>query len=446
MIDNKQLWNNVLGDIESYLSRANFSTWFKNTFIIKIEDGIVFLGVPNEFVRDWLYDKYHKNILKSFRSVLSGVRNIEYVIASNANLTTEKTINTTNVTGIGELPLHDLYIDKKNNLNPRYVFDSFVTGSFNELAYAATQAIIKSPGLVYNPFFVHGETGLGKTHLIQAVGNHIKNETKANVYYTTSEKFLMDYVNSVQNDKINQFKEKYRKYDVLIMDDIQFLSGKEKTQEELFHIFNSLYDNNKQIIFSSDKHPHFIPGLENRLKSRFSAGMIVDISEPEYESRLAILKHKAKEKNFFPPDDILEYIASSIQGNIREIEGVLNSILCQTDLKGSITIETIKHLIKNAKKPKKTISIQDLVKLVSSFYNIKDSEIYNKTRRKEVVKPRQVIMYLLREDFNVSYPTIGQKLGGRDHTTVMHSYNKIKSDMENNNLLTQEVDQIRTMF
>ena len=445
MVDNKQLWDNVLNEIESYISRANFSTWFRNTFIIKIEDRVVFLGVPNEFVRDWLYNKYHKNILKSLRELLDGVRNIEYVIANSA----DSDVNTTNKTvqQIGELPLHDLYIDKRDNLNPKYTFNSFIIGSFNDLAHAASQAIIKSPGSVYNPLFIHGGTGLGKTHLIQAVGNYLKKEINANVYYTTSEKFLVDYVNSVQNDKTNQFKEKYRKYDVLIMDDIQFLSGKEKTQEELFHIFNSLYDNNKQIIFSSDKHPQFIPGLEDRLKSRFSAGMIVDVNEPEYESRLAILKHKAQERNFILDETILDYIASLMNGNIRELEGILNSLLCQSDLKkGNINIEDVKQLIKNSTKPKKIISIQDLVKIVSGFYNINEKDIYNKTRRKEIVKPRQIIMYILREDFSISYPTIGHKLGGRDHTTVMHSCDKVRNNMKENNLIKQEVEQIRTMI
>ncbi|MFC1775285.1 chromosomal replication initiator protein DnaA [Patescibacteria group bacterium] len=445
MVDNKQLWNSVLSEIESCVSRANFSTWFRNTFVVKVEDGVVYLGVPNEFVRDWLYNKYHKNILKSLRESLDGVRNVEYIIASNADR--DASAVSVNTQTKGELPLHDLYIDKKDNLNPKYTFNSFVIGSFNDLAYAAAQAIIKSPGSVYNPFFIHGGTGLGKTHLIQAMGNYIKKEAGVNIYYTTSEKFLLDYVNSVQNDRTNQFKEKYRKYDVFIMDDIQFLSGKEKTQEELFHVFNSLYDNNKQIIFSSDKHPQFISGLEDRLKSRFSAGMIVDVGEPEYESRLAILKHKAKEKNFILDDTILDYIASLMNGNVRELEGILNSLQCQSDLKkGSISIEDVKQLVKNSTKPKKIVSIQDLVKIVSGFYNISDKDIYHKTRRKEIVRPRQIIMYILREDFNVSYPTIGQKLGGRDHTTVMHSCDKVRKDMKESSLLTQELEQIRTMI
>ena len=256
---------------------------------------------------------------------------------------------------VGELPLNDLYIDKNDNLNPRYTFNSFIIGSFNDLAHAAAQAIIKNPGVVYNPFFIHGGTGLGKTHLIQAVGNYIKEEnSNKKIHYITSEKFSIDYITSLQNNKINDFKEKYRKYDVLIMDDIQFLSNKNKTQEELFHLFNSLYENNKQIIFSSDQHPNFIPGLEERLKSRFSAGMIVDIAHPEYESRLAILRQKLNQRNFSLPDEILEYVASLLNGNIRELEGVLNSIICQSQLKNKVLlIDEIKSLIKNSARPKK---------------------------------------------------------------------------------------------
>jgi len=219
----------------------------------------------------------------------------------------------------GGLPLEDLYINKEDNLNPRYTFDSFVIGSFNELAHTASQTVIKKPGLVYNPLFIYGRTGLGKTHLIQAIGNHIKGiNSGKKVHYVTSEKFSLDYINSLQVNKINQFKEKYRKYDILIMDDIQFLSNKEKTQEELFHLFNTLYDNNKQIIFSSDQHPAYIPALEDRLKSRFSAGMTIDISPPDFESKLAILKAKAGVNNFSMHDSVYEYLASNVDGSIRE--------------------------------------------------------------------------------------------------------------------------------
>ena len=448
MVDNKQLWGSVLNEIEISVSNANFSTWFKNTKILKQEGGITYICVQNEFVKDWLYNKYNKLILKSLRELSEGVRGVEYII-SKENTVINRQSNITKGYQENELPLNDLYIDKRDNLNPRYTFDSFIIGPFNELANAAARAIIKNPGVVYNPLFIHGGTGLGKTHLIQAIGNCIKKNSDGckKINYVTSEKFSIDYITSLQNNTVNNFKDRYRKFDVIIMDDIQFLSNKEKTQEELFHLFNTLYDNNKQIIFSSDKHPNFIPGLESRLKSRFSAGMIVDISQPDYESKFAILKHKSELRNFFPKLEIFEYLASSLDVNIRELEGVLNSLICQAELKNrELSINEIKSLIKNNAAPKKIASVKEVVKIIADFYNIDEKYIYEKTRRKEIVKPRQIIMYILREDFSVSYPTIGQKLGGRDHTTVMHSCDKIKDEIKNDNILMQEIKQLRSMI
>lgn len=445
-MDTKQLWQNCLSEIETGISKANFSTWFKNTSILREELGIVYIGVPNEFVRDWLKNKYHKLITKTIADVYENMRAVEYVITKIENIKQETPKNETQINK--ELPLKDLYINPDDNLNPRYRFDSFIVGSFNELAYAASQAIIENPGTKYNPFFIYGGTGLGKTHLIQAVGNSVKEKyTGKKVHYLTLEKFATDFINSLQNNKANSFKEKYRKYDLLIIDDIQFIGKMEKIQEELFHTFNTFYENNKQIIFSSDKHPNYIPELADRLKSRFAAGMIVDVNEPEYESRLAILKVKLREQGVELDKDVVEYIASSIQGNIRELEGSLNTIVCHYKLKNKpLLIPEVKTLLKNNIKPKKNVAIKDVVKVVSNYYSLEEPSIYEKTRKKEIVKARQVIMYLLREDFNVSYPLIGQKLGGKDHTTVIHSYLKIKTDLKNDPQLIQELEQIRIMF
>ncbi|MFA5095524.1 MAG: chromosomal replication initiator protein DnaA [Candidatus Paceibacterota bacterium] len=446
-MDTKQLWKNCLVEIEAGVSKANFSTWFKNTCILKEEVGIVYVGVPNEFVRDWLKNKYHKLITKTIADAYENMRAVEYVITKIE--TGKQELPKTNEVYINkELPLKDLYINPEDNLNPRYRFNSFIVGSFNELAYAASQAIIENPGTKYNPFFVYGGTGLGKTHLIQAIGNSIKDKyPNKKVYYLTLEKFATDFINSLQNNKANSFKEKYRKYDLLIIDDIQFIGKMEKIQEELFHTFNTFYENNKQIIFSSDKHPNYIPELADRLKSRFAAGMIVDVSEPEYESRLAILKVKLRDLNVDLGEDLVEYVAETIQGNIRELEGSLNTIVCQYRLKNKpLTVPEVKNLLKNNIKPKKNIAIKDVVKTVSDYYSLEESLVYEKTRRKEIVKARQVVMYLLREDFNVSYPLIGQKLGGKDHTTVIHSYLKIKADLKNDPQLLQELEQIRILF
>ncbi|OGJ09590.1 hypothetical protein A2456_03725 [Candidatus Nomurabacteria bacterium RIFOXYC2_FULL_36_19] len=448
-MNTKQLWKNCLVEIEAGISRANFSTWFKNTSIIKEEAGIIYIGVPNEFVRDWLINKYHKLITKIIADSYENMRAVEYTITKTEVIKQELPTIKENESYVNkELPLKDLYINPEDNLNPRYHFNSFIVGSFNELAYAASLAIIDNPGTKYNPFFIYGGTGLGKTHLIQAVGNSIKEKyPNKKVHYMTLEKFATDFINSLQNNKANSFKEKYRKYDLLIIDDIQFIGKMEKIQEELFHTFNTFHENNKQIIFSSDKHPNYIPELADRLKSRFAAGMIVDISPPEYESRMAILKVKLQELNIELDPEIVEYLAVAVDGNIRELEGSLNIIVCQYRLKNrSLTLAEVKNLLKNNMRPKKNIAIKDVVKIVAEHYKLEEASVYEKTRKKEIVKARQIVMYLLREDFNVSYPLIGQKLGGKDHTTVIHSCLKIKNDLKNDPQLLQELEQIRIMF
>ncbi len=449
MVNNEKLWSDVLVDLELELSKANFSTWFRNTCVLKEEDDVVYLGVPNAFVKEWLSTKYHKTILKSLRENRQSVRAVEYIISKAAprEFAGAEAPSEAPVTQANQLRLEELYIDKEDNLNPRYTFDSFVVGSFNELAYAASQAVIKNPGMSYNPLFVYGGTGLGKTHLIQSVGNHVKRGGGKKVFYTTSEKFSQDLVNALRNNKTHLFKNRYREYDVFIMDDVQFMSGKEKMQEELFHLFNSLYDSNKQIVFSSDKPPKYIPELEGRLRSRFEGGMIVDVSQPDYESRLAILKNKLRSSGGELADEVLDYIASTVQDNVRELEGALNVVVCQAQLKRrSLAIGEVRTIIKNNIKPRKNISTNDVIKTVAGFYNINEPDLYEKTRRKEVVKPRQVAMYILREDFSASYPHIGQRLGGRDHTTVIHAYEKIKRDLEVNELLRQEIEQIKQII
>lgn len=447
-MDYKQLWNNVLAEIEMSVSKANFNTWFKDTYISHIDNGGVTLNVPNAFVKEWLAQKYHPIVLKSLRKLRDDVRSLEYNISKEPPRKEPERISVKSQDINSSLALNDIYINKEDNLNPKYTFESFVVGPFNELAHAASQAIIKKPGLVYNPLFIYGNTGHGKTHLIQAIGNEIKkNFPNKKVFYVTSEKFTQDLVNSLGSQKMNLFKERYRNYDVIVMDDIQFLSNKEKTQEELFHIFNTLYENNKQIIFSSDKHPNYIPNLEERLKSRFAAGMTIDIPAPDHESRFAILQAKAEQIGMTLPQEILDFLATHIPGNIRELEGVLNTILCQAQLKNrELSLTEVKDLIKNSAKPKKLMSTKEVIKIVSDFYNIDEQSIYDKTRRKDIIRPRQVVMYLLREDFSISYPSIGQKIGGRDHTTVIHSCEKIKGELKVNSSLNQEINQLRAMF
>ncbi len=446
--NNPTLWDESLKEIENSISSANFNTWFKETFLIKIDDGVVYIGVPNAFIKDWIAKKFYTTILKTLRDRETSIRSVDFIIAKIDKKKQENKKERTAKENNTSLPLAEFVVNKEDNLNPRYTFDSFVIGPFNELAYAASWAIIKNPGVVYNPLFIHGSTGHGKTHLIQAVGNQIKmNFPNKRVFYLTSEKFMHEYMFAVQNNKVPLFKEKYRKYDVLIMDDIQFLSNKKSTQEELFHLFNSLYENNKQIVFSSDVHPNFIAGLEDRLKSRFSQGMIIDIPPPDNESRVQIIKKKSALLGVFIEDSVIEFLAETIEGNIRELEGVVNIIACQTQVKNRpLTINEIRDLIKNTAKPKKMVSVNELIKMVAEFYGLNSESLCDKTRRKEVVRPRQVAMYILREDFNISFPTIGEKMGGRDHTTVIHSCEKIKNDLKFDKLLEQQIAELRNIL
>lgn len=460
IMENKELWTRALVDIELEVSPANFTTWFKNTKITRIEQGTAFIGTTNEFARDWLANKYNSTILRILRNISPEIRAIDFVIAKNItpnqagrDLQLEKTEFTqkaraNSMSMAGELPLAEAYVNKEDGLNPRYTFENFITGPFNELAFAASQAVLRKPGIMYNPLFIYGQTGIGKTHLTQALGNGIKkNFPGKRIQYISSERFANDYVSAVQSGKHAEFKERYRKHDVLIMDDIQFFAGKEKTQEELFHLYEALHGNNKQIIFSSDRHPNYINGLEDRLKSRFGAGMIVEITMPDYESRLAILQEKSHQQGVILSDEILRYVAETIQASIRELEGTLNLVICQAQLKQrELSVMDIKSLIKNNTKPTRPVSIKDIVRVISGFYNIDEKHIYEKTRRKEVVRPRQILMFILREDFNISYPLIGQKLGGRDHTTVIHSCEKVKNDVKTDGILLQEIEQIRALF
>jgi chromosomal replication initiator protein len=442
-IDIKKLWDDALVKIELAITPANFKTWFRDTYILSLEDGTATLAVPSVFVKDWLQDKFQSMILKTLRELTPYIRSVEYDVVQRSDRRSEgnktQTVN-------AALPLEEYYINKSDNLNPKYSFETFVIGPYNALAHAAAKTVSEKPGIAYNPLFIYGKTGHGKTHLIQAVGNQVK-KTGKKVFYVTSERFAVDYFNSLQSGTANNFKDKYRQYDVLIMDDVQFLATKEKTQEELFHLFNALHDTNKQIVFSSDIHPALLQGLEDRLRSRFAQGMIVDIPAPDLESRAAILRAKAAQNSINLADEVVNHLAYTIEGNIRELEGALNTIMCQSQLLGrTLTLDEVKVIIKNSSRPRKTLAVSDVVDKVARYFDIDQSSIYEKTRRKEIVKPRQIIMYLLREDFQVSYPAIGKKLGGRDHTTVIHSCEKIKAELKSNSELEEEISQIRMLL
>lgn len=451
IIGKDQLWEKALAEIELSISRPNFLTWFQNTSIANQNNDIIILNVPNTFVKEWLTNKYHKIIIKALRALSPAIRNVEYIISSQSP-NNQKAVShykyIPKVTGEEQLEFDEVYIDKMVNLNPRYTFENFIVGSFNELAHAASLAVTKNPGLSYNPLFIYGGTGLGKTHLLQAIGNKVKqNIPSARINYLTSEKFANEYVTAMQNNAIPSFKEKHRQHDLLIIDDIQFFSAKFKFQEEFFYIFNTLYEAGKQIVFSSDRPPQSIPELEERLRSRFEGGMLASITPPEYEARKAILQAKAVQKEITIPEQILEFIASNVQNNVRELEGALQTIFAQSKLLGKIpSLEEAKEVLQKNIKIRKKTTIVHLIKTVAEFYNISEKDIFEQTRKKQIVHPRQIAMYLLREDFNSSYPYIGEKFGGKDHTTVIHAYEKITNNIKTNEKLKEDVKQIRELL
>jgi len=449
-MNNIELWQSVLSQMQFHISKANFATWFQNTEIISKENEIVTISVPNTFSKEWLSNKYNKLILKTLHDIDDKIKDLAFVIKPQTQKSsTLRVLPEKDITETEQLKFDEFKTNKETNLNPRYTFDNFVVGSFNELAHAAALAVSDNSGLAYNPLFVYGGVGLGKTHLIQAIGNKIADSPKKKkVRYISSEKFVSGIVSAIRNQSIENLKISLYSIDVLIIDDIQFLAGKNKSQEEFFHVFNSLYEKNKQIILSSDRPPNAIPELEERLKSRFEGGMIADISLPDYETRLVILKIKLQEKNMELPDDILEYIATNVKKNIRELEGALNRLLIYFKINNNVpNIEISKKLLKGfIFSPFDVANYKKIIETVSKFYNLDEKNIFNRTRRKEIVKPRQIAMFLLRRELKYSFPAIARKFGGKDHTTAIYAYKKILQESEENNKLTEELELIKQMI
>jgi chromosomal replication initiator protein len=447
---NEQLWQAVLGELELSISKASFTTWFKSTEIASKNNKDIVINVPNGFTKEWLENKYHKSILKAIQNTCPEINKITYKIgrvskqpkAEEGQETKERVISNSN-SATGDKNSNSVDNESALFLNSRYTFDSFIVGSNNELAYAACLAVSKKPGLVYNPLFIYGGVGLGKTHLLQSIANELlKKDPGKKIKYASSEKFTNELVNAISGKNTKLFKEIYRQIDVLIIDDVQFLAGKEKTQEEFFHTFNTLYEKNKQIVISSDRPPKAIPALEERLRSRFEGGMIADIGFPDYETRLAILRAKAKEREFKIADESLNYIALHIQKNIRELEGALNRVMAVCELNNSFPdLKKTTNILTNiiSQPVKKAISPKDILRNVAEFYGVSVEDLTNKNRKKEIVKPRQIAMYLMRTEIKSSFPSIGSWLGGRDHTTAMHSYEKVTKEIENNKVIEQEI-------
>lgn len=458
-MDFQQVWQAALGELELSISKANFTTWFKNTFISDTSDNKIVVGVPNAFTKTWLEKKYHKDIMRALRNVTKQpIKEVVYTVQSipqhvhsspSAELRNGKNRETVGAPGTSSAPAVSPTVREKviNGLNPRYLFSNFVVGKGNELAHAACIAITKKPGKIYNPLFIYGGVGLGKTHLMQAIGHEItKTLPDKNILYVTSEKFTNEFINAVQHGATKAFKDKYRSIDVLLIDDIQFLAAKEQTQEEFFHTFNTLHQHNKQIVISSDKPPKAIPALEQRLVSRFEWGMIADIGAPDLETRIAILKAKALERNYTLDDELVRYTATSIQNNVRELEGVLNKIIAFHQLNNQKpTLESVKGIIAglNTTSHKGRVTSKQITQIVADYFDIKIVDLVGNSRKKELVIPRQIVMYLMRHELSCSYPNIGQELGGRDHTTAMHACNKISKEVEENEKLNQDIELIK---
>ncbi len=453
-MDIKELWEAALGEIKLNISKANYLTWLKDTFILDLKEETVVIGVPSSFTKEWLENKYHKQILRALYNLNPRIKKIEYLVTTNKDslkkIETKKTKRSSTISKSSVLDEQlEFNIDPETNLNPKYLFENFVVGTNNELANAAALAIIENLGKKYNPLFIYGGVGLGKTHLLQAIGNALRKEKKKlKILYATSEKFTDDLVNAIRNQKMTEFKKSFRNLDLLLIDDVQFIAGKDKTQEELFHTFNTLYGKDRQIVFTSDRPPKSIPSIEERLRSRFEGGMIADIGYPDFETRLAILENKSQNVSYLINDDVLKYIAEVIPKNIRELEGALNRVIAHTRLKNNpISLEETKKILSLIlNKSNRYIPPKEVIKKIASFYDLKESEILGHSRKQELVKPRQIVMYLLREELRYSYTSIAEKLGNRDHTTIIHAYKKISSEMEKNPVFSQEITILKEML
>jgi chromosomal replication initiator protein len=447
-MDLEQMWQSTLGEMEIQLSRANFATWLKNSRLVDKKDDTLVVALPNNFTKVWVEDKYQKNILGIIRGLDGSVKKLEFVVGNKA-VEPAKVPAKIEESQKADLIDLDFKTDPETGLNPKYTLSSFVVGPSNELAYAAATAITESIGKKYNPFFIYGGVGLGKTHLIQGIGNEIITKYHKKVWpkYVSSEQFTRDIVWGIRNGRIEDIKKKYRDVDVLIIDDIQFIGGKDKTEEEFFHTFNALYENNKQIIISSDRPPQSLPTLEERLRSRFEGGLIADVAYPEFEMRVAIVKSKLQDMNKQLSDEVVNLLAKKLRKNIRELEGVLKKIIFyqerkQTEITEKIAEEIIEKATQNLTKK---MSDSQILNAVAEFFNITIDDLLSHNRKKEVVQPRQIAIYLLRDISDLSYPYIGEKLG-RDHTTAIHSYEKINNEINRNPGLNQKILMIKDII
>ncbi len=451
MQDAVRLWKAALGEIELTISHGNYITWFKNTQLLQAESGAIIIGVPNIFIKQQLERKYQDLISDVLDKNGLRPRSLEFKIY-NAKAPTFKQddtvfVNSQTVTTPKPVKKSTSGLTHKyrRGLNSRYTFENFIVGSGNELAYAACQAIASKPGEKYNPLFVYGGVGIGKTHLMQAVGNEIlKRSPSSQVVYISTEQFVQEFLDAIRYKKNSYFADHYRGADVLIIDDIQFIAGKEKTQEEFFHTFNALHQANKQIIISSDKPPKDIPTLEERLRSRFAWGMSIDMQVPDFETRCAIVQTKAYANNLKLDSEVVEFLANLVTTNIRELEGVLNQLLAFCEMRGiDPDIQVAKTLLGSSKARPKHVSPRQVIERTARYFSIAMEDILSPKRDKDIVYPRQVAMYMLRSELHMSFPKIAVELGRKDHTTAMHSVDKIEKESHLDASVRQQLSEIR---
>jgi chromosomal replication initiator protein len=446
------LWQAVLGEIELSVSHASFITWFKNTQLLRQKDDTLYIGVPNVFIKQQLERKYNQLITDILAKNGVSPKKIEYKIHTftgssepEEKETEEPILVTTQQVVNNNQQSSGLSHNYRQGLNERYSFENFIVGSGNELAYAACQSISQLPGTKYNPLFVYGGVGIGKTHLIQAVGNSIlAQEPEKRVIYMSTEQFVQEFVDALRFKKTNEFAKYYRSPDVLIIDDVQFIAGKEKMQEEFFHTFNALHQANKQIILSSDRPPRDIPTLEERLRSRFAWGMTIDMQTPDFETRCAIIQSKAHDQGLVLPIDVVEYLATLVQTNIRELEGALNQLLAFCEMREiEPTLAIATNLLGNSKLRPKHISAKQVIDKTAKHFQIALEDILGPKRDKDIVVPRQVAMYILRSELHLSFPKIAHELGRKDHTTAIHSVEKIEKELSYDNSIKSAINEIK---
>ena len=429
----KKIWKETLEILESKISDQNISTWIKPLKPVKIDGNVLTVEVPNKFIKDWIKDNYKLTIEETLSNV--GTVNYTIEIKVNSKIKNEETFEIKPDKKIDSLRIDKVKLNTNTipNINPKYTFDNFVSGTSNQFAHAAAMAVSNNPATTYNPLFIYGGVGLGKTHLINAIGNEIyRNDKTIKICYYSSEKFTNELINSLRHAKMDEFRNKFRSIDILLIDDIQFIAGKKSTQEEFFHTFNSLYESHKQIIVTSDKFPKEIPDLEERLRSRFEWGLIADIQAPDTETKQAILKMKADQNKIVLPEEVIFFLANSISNNVRELEGYLIRIGAYSSLTSTpITLDMAKKILKDILiENSKEITIEKIQKNVADHFQIKTTELKSSKRLKNIVFPRQVAMYICRNVTSLSYPEIGAKFGGKDHSTIIHAIKKIEKKMK----------------